>query len=136
MPSRRGPRLAWLLAWAWMTGCFGLGPIDCGFRGTVGGPCNPLAPAPQCGAGQFCSRLEFCTSACVSDSQCRARCSVDADGITRGCRLGDTCNAGTCSSDTGVRCRAGFCQPACGNVLPDGGCDWDLYGPSDYAREE
>lgn len=135
MATRRGRRLTWLIAWAWLTGCFNVGPLDCGFRSPTGGPCNPFASTEQCAAGHFCARVEVCTHACTFDTQCRATCSVNDAGQAVGCPFGDTCRGGVCSSDVGARCLGGVCQPPCTALLSDGGCDWDVYGPSDYAKE-
>jgi hypothetical protein len=136
MATHRGRRLTWLIAWAWLTGCFDLGAVYCGSRSRTGGPCNPLSSKEQCPPGDFCARVEVCTHACTRDDDCRASCSVDDAGQAVGCPFGDTCRDGVCSSDVGVRCLDGVCQPPCPSVLADGGCDWDIYGPSDYAKEK
>lgn len=136
MSVRRGRRLTWLLAWASLTGCLSFGNFECGLRTVTGGSCNPFSTSDQCPVGDFCSRVELCTHACTVDFECRTRCSVDDAGVARGCPLGDRCREGTCSSDLGARCVEGICQPPCTAFLSDGGCDWDVYGPSDYAREK
>jgi hypothetical protein len=125
-------RLWWLLGWAGLTGCFSLGPIDCGLRTTAGGPCDPFSANSQCASGYFCALTETCTQACLVDATCRVPCSADDAGVGFGCAAFEACIEGFCASSRDMRCIDGFCQGNCATPALDGGCDYDVYGPRSF----
>lgn len=124
-------RLWWTLATALFASCFGVGPIDCGFRTSAGATCNPYAETNQCAADLFCARTETCTKACEQTADCRVPCLM-ADGGSQ-CAFLERCVQGFCERSTAMTCVSGFCQGNCSATLEDGGCDYDVYGPSTYA---
>ena len=100
----------------------------------AGGTCDPRNAS--CPANYTCSLAEVCTRPCEQSSDCWVK-------VTDGChytafpgqRLSDggifveTSDDGFCPDTKLIECIDAHCQRAeCG----DGGCDYDLYGPSEF----
>lgn len=103
---------------------------------TFGGPCDPRNS--QCPKGYTCSLAEVCTRTCEQTSDCWMK-------VEDGCPLGNylpgqrlpdggvfsdqSSEDGFCPDSKLMECVSGFCQRLeCAN----GGCDYDIYGPSEY----
>ncbi|MFT3707799.1 MAG: hypothetical protein QM817_09075 [Archangium sp.] len=99
-------------------------------------PCDPRNA--NCPKGYSCALAEICTRRCEQTSDCWVR-------VEDGCRypgylpgqktpdggvFSDQESAdGFCPETKAIECISGYCQqPECA----DGGCDYDLYGPSPY----
>ena len=99
-----------------------------------GGTCDPRGP--NCPRGYSCAMAEICTRACEQTSDCWVP-------VTDGCRsllfpgqrLADggifmeTSEDGFCPESKLMECLEGHCQRV---ECLDGGCDYDLYGPSPF----
>ena len=126
----RVPRLA-LLALLSFGGCYDLG----GCPAAANGSCHPRSS--NCPQGYFCSLAEICTKGCTIDSDCLVNASGGcfSDALP-GMRLPDGGTAtgappedGICPESKSLVCLDGYCQQ---NTCLDGGCDYDLYGPSPF----
>ncbi len=99
----------------------------------AGDPCNPRQF--DCPATYYCSLAEVCTRACADSSECWVK-------VENGCRytylpgqrLPDggafqemATEDGYCPNTKSMACVDGYCQRC-----PEGGCDYDLYGPSPF----
>ncbi|MFO0598753.1 MAG: hypothetical protein U0228_25835 [Myxococcaceae bacterium] len=103
---------------------------------TPGGKCNPRGA--NCPKGYVCAMAEICTRACEQTSDCWVKVADGCryDGYLPGELLPDggvftdqATEDGFCPESKLMTCQAGYCQRfAC----EDGGCDYDLYGPSEY----
>lgn len=100
----------------------------------AGGHCDPRKP--NCPVGYSCGLVEICTRACDQTSDCWVKVE---DGCrsneTPGQRLADggifmeTSDDGFCPETKLMDCLGGYCQRL---ECADGGCDYDLYGPSPF----
>lgn len=110
-------------------GCIDLGACP----SPAGGICDPRKA--NCPKDYYCAIAEVCTKTCVDAGDCWVRTS---DGCREsglpGQRLPDggtfTQGSGTyCPETLSIICQDGYCQnPDC----VDGGCDYDVYGPSPF----
>ena len=99
-----------------------------------GGPCDPRNAS--CPAGYVCALAEICTRACEQTSDCwvkvEAGCyytQFPGERTADGGVFVETSPDGFCPDTKLMECLEGHCQRfECG----DGGCDYDLYGPSEY----
>jgi hypothetical protein len=112
--------------------CLDLG----GCPASANGPCHPRSSI--CPTGYFCALAEICTKACAVDSDCLIDASGGcySDGLP-GMRLpdGGTSNGappadGICPESRSLVCLQGYCQQS--TCREDGGCDYDVYGPSPF----
>lgn len=112
-------------------GCVDLG----GCPAPANGPCHPRSS--NCPSGYVCSLAEICTKACTVDENCLvdAQGGCYSDGLP-GMRLPDGGTStggppadGICPESKSLVCLDGYCQS---NACLDGGCDYDLYGPSPF----
>lgn len=99
-----------------------------------GGKCDPRNF--NCPGGYTCSLAEICTRKCESVSECWVKVEEGCRGIEYpGMRLPDggtfmeTSDEGFCPESRTLACVQGYCQPG---KCADDGCDYDLYGPSEY----
>lgn len=120
----------WIIAA--VLGAFNCTQVAC--PSTVGGSCDPHNA--NCPYSYYCARAEVCTRACEQSSDCWV--SVD-----KGCRSNDlpgqrlpdggvfveTSDDGYCPETRLMECLDGYCQRA---ECVDGGCDYDVYGPSPF----
>lgn len=100
----------------------------------VGGPCDPRDF--NCPTGYYCAQAEVCTKACEQDTDCWVK--VD-DGCRASQLPGQTLPDGgvfvemsadgICPETKAMVCLDGRCQRF---QCLDGGCDYDLYGPSPF----
>jgi hypothetical protein len=100
----------------------------------VGGSCDPRDF--DCPKGYSCGLVEVCTRACSQTSDCWVR-------VADGCRTNElpgqvlpdggvfveSSQDGFCTETLRMVCLEGYCQRA---ACLDGGCDFDLYGPSPF----
>lgn len=100
----------------------------------AGENCNPRSF--DCPPTYTCAMAEICTRACEQTSDCWVK-------VTDGCRFvclpgqrlsdGGVCTEqsddGFCPETRTLECVGGYCQRG---ECADGGCDYDLYGPSDF----
>lgn len=107
-----------------------------GCPASASGPCHPRSS--NCPNGYVCSLAEVCSKACTVNSDCLvdATGGCYSDGLP-GMRLpdGGVSNGappadGICPESKSLVCLGGFCQKEV--CLLDGGCDYDLYGPSPF----
>ena len=102
----------------------------------AGGPCEPRKQ--NCPDGYYCPLAEVCTRTCEQTSDCWVK-------VEKGCRSNavpymqlpdggtfmETPDEGYCPETKRMACLDGYCQrDVC--PLEDGGCDYDLYGPSPF----
>jgi hypothetical protein len=100
----------------------------------AGGTCDPRNPG--CPVQYVCALAEVCTRACEQASDCWVKVE-DGCRYTElpGQRLADggifmeTSDDGFCPETKLMECIEGSCQRA---ECEDGGCDYDLYGPSPF----
>ncbi len=108
---------------------------------TPGGRCDPRAA--NCPANYYCAVAEICTHGCVEAADCWVKVGDGCrfDGYVPGQLQPDggpfmeTSDDGICPESKLLECVGGYCVRAgCarGTVSADGGCDYDVYGPSDY----
>ncbi len=102
---------------------------------SAGGACDPRDF--NCPKDYACGLAEVCTRKCANDMECWVR-------VTDGCRsnalpLMRLPDGGTYTEDTGdgfcpetklMVCLDGYCQRD--TCAVDGGCNYDLYGPSPF----
>jgi hypothetical protein len=100
----------------------------------AGGSCDPSDY--DCPKGYACGLVEQCTHACEQDSDCWV-------SVQDGCRSNilpgqtlpdggvfvETSDDGWCPETKLMVCLEGWCQRV---TCLDGGCDYDLYGPSSF----
>lgn len=100
----------------------------------AGGACNPRNA--DCPAGYTCGLAEFCTRTCEQTSDCWVKVSTGCRYTEfPGQRLADggtfmentESEDGFCPETKVMECIEGYCQRF---SCADGGCDYDLYGPS------
>lgn len=107
-----------------------------------GGRCDPRNK-PDCPKGYACSLAEVCTKACEQASDCWTKVEdgcryvdyVPGQKLPDGGIFTDQSDDGFCPESKLLECTGGFClrtQCVTRRILDDGGCDYDLYGPSDY----
>ena len=99
-----------------------------------GGSCDPRSA--DCPKGYTCAIAEICTRTCEQTADCWTL-------VTDGCRSNslpgqrlpdggvftETSNDGFCPESQLMECLDGYCQRF---ECEDGGCDYDLYGPSAF----
>jgi hypothetical protein len=108
---------------------------------TPGGSCDPRNA--NCPSGYACALSEVCTHPCEQASDCWIP-------VTDGCRYGaylpgqrlpdggmyvEMTEDGYCPDKDTLRCIDGYCQAVAFRGLAcdaDAGCDYDLYGPSEF----
>ncbi len=101
----------------------------------AGGSCDPRLP--NCPATYHCALAEVCTKACEATSDCWVPTSAGCvPGTLPGQRLPDGGLAqeeevvdDICPESRHMACVAGYCQK---EGCADGGCDYDVYGPSPF----
>ncbi len=100
----------------------------------AGGTCDPRNA--NCPKGYGCAVAEVCTRTCEQTSDCWLSVTDGCRGTTLpGMRLPDggvfteEVGDGFCPESKIMVCLAGYCQR---DVCLDGGCDYDLYGPSTF----
>ncbi len=101
----------------------------------AGRSCDPRNP--NCPADYSCALAEICTRACEQTSECWVKvengCRSDyypGQRLPDGGTFQDATNEdGFCPETKLLECIEGHCQLA---ECADGGCDYDLYGPSPY----
>lgn len=118
----------WLGLFIMVVGC------DQACPSPAGGKCDPRKA--NCPPGYTCALAEICTRACEQTSECWVKVE---DGCrpneTPGQRLQDggvfqeTSDDGFCPETKLMECIDSRCQFF---YCADGGCDRDLYGPSDF----
>ena len=101
----------------------------------VGGACDPRDA--NCPPNYYCAMAEVCTRHCDASVDCWIK-------VTDGCRNNtlpgerlpdggvfvEASDDGYCSETKAMVCLDGYCQR---DTCPeDGGCDYDLYGPSPF----
>lgn len=101
----------------------------------AGEACDPRHA--DCPKGYVCALAEICTHACEQSSDCWIK-------VTDGCRTNElygmklpdggvftetATEDGFCPDSKLLECVSGYCQEA---RCLDGGCEYDLYGPSEY----
>ncbi|MDX2011482.1 MAG: hypothetical protein SFW67_14885 [Myxococcaceae bacterium] len=102
----------------------------------AGGPCEPRKQ--NCPDGYYCPLAEVCTRTCEQTSDCwvpvEKGCRSDGVPFMRlpdGGTFTETQDDGFCPETRRMVCLGGFCQKdTC--PLEDGGCDYDVYGPSPF----
>jgi hypothetical protein len=100
----------------------------------AGGPCDPRNF--QCPKDFYCAAAEVCTRRCTQATDCWVRV---ADGCLSNTLPGMTLPdggvyveasaGGYCPETLSLVCLDGYCQHG---ACLDGGCDYDLYGPSPF----
>lgn len=97
-------------------------------------PCDPRNA--NCPSGYTCALAEICTRTCEQTSDCwvpvSAGCRSDYLPLMRlpdGGTFTEDSEDGFCPDSKIAECIAGYCQHT---TCADGGCDYDLYGPSDF----
>lgn len=121
-------RLRLVLLFAAFVGCNSACPS------VVGGACDPRDA--NCPAGYYCAMAEVCTRRCDASVDCWIKTSDGCrSNMLPGQRLPDggvfveVSDDGYCTESKAMACVEGYCQrEACG----DGGCEYDLYGPSPF----
>jgi hypothetical protein len=101
----------------------------------AGGPCDPRNF--QCPRDYYCAQAEVCTRHCTQAEDCWVKVTDGClSNILPGMSLPDggvyveSSANGYCPETVVLVCLGGYCQrPVC---LEDGGCDYDLYGPSPF----
>lgn len=100
----------------------------------VGGACDPRDA--NCPKGYFCALAEVCTRRCEATKDCWVKVDDGCRSNTLpGQRLADggvfveSTDDGFCAESKEMVCLEGYCQRA---ACLDGGCDYDLYGPSPF----
>lgn len=102
----------------------------------AGGPCEPRKQ--NCPEGYYCPLTEVCTRTCEQSMDCwvkvAAGCRSNAVPYMRlpdGGVFMETMDDGYCPETKRLVCVGGYCQnDTC--AFDDGGCDYDLYGPSPF----
>jgi len=129
-PSPRGTGRRWLWLAVLAVGCTQVDACP----SPAGGACDPRNF--HCPQGYVCALAEVCTRHCTQASDCWVKVSEGClSNLLPGQLLPDggvyveTSVDGFCPETTALVCLSGYCQkPAC----QDGGCDYDLYGPSPF----
>lgn len=101
----------------------------------TGGTCDPRDP--KCPTDYYCALAEVCTRHCQQTSDCWVSAANGCVSSTLpGQRLPDGGSAdegptpdGFCADSKRMACLDGYCQR---EGCLDGGCDYDLYGPSPF----
>ena len=101
----------------------------------AGGSCEPRHE--NCPVGYYCALAEVCTRTCEQTSDCWVRaeqgCRPDLLPFQRlpdGGTFQETVDdAGICPETKRLEFLEGYCQLS---TCADGGCDYDLYGPSPF----
>lgn len=127
-------RLFWWSVIAFVSCATPLGQGSC--PAPAGGHCEPRKQ--NCPQGYYCPLTEICTRTCEQTSDCWLRvetgCRSDAVPFMRlpdGGTYTEVQDEGYCPESRRMVCLGGYCQrDEC--VLLDGGCDYDLFGPSPF----
>ena len=117
-----------LLLVAFFAGCTNACPS------MVGGACDPRNA--NCPTGYSCALAEVCTRHCDASSDCWTKVGDGCrSNMMPGQRLSDggvfveTTDDGFCAESKQMLCLDAYCQR---DVCADGGCDYDIYGPSPF----
>jgi hypothetical protein len=101
---------------------------------TVGGSCEPRNA--NCPSGYSCALAEICTRTCEQTSDCWVPVSAGCHSnyypgmiLPDGGTYTEQSEDGFCTDSKVMECIAGYCQRG---ECADGGCDYDLYGPSPF----
>jgi hypothetical protein len=101
---------------------------------TVGGTCDPRSA--NCPSGYTCALAEICTRTCEQTSDCWVPVSAGCRSnyfpgqlLPDGGTYTEQSEDGFCPESKVMECISGYCQRA---ECADGGCDYDLYGPSPF----
>ncbi len=100
----------------------------------AGGACDPREA--NCPKNYYCAVAEVCTRSCAEDHDCWIR-------VDDGCRpstfpgmsladggiANESSDDGYCAETKALSCFEGYCQYV---ACADGGCDYDVYGPSPF----
>ena len=100
----------------------------------AGGKCDPRDP--NCPPGYVCAMAEICTRTCEQTSDCWIKVeegcrytSLPGQRLPDGGVFMETSDDGFCPETKLMECLEGHCQHF---ECADGGCDYDLYGPSPF----
>jgi hypothetical protein len=133
-PVKRSPALVCLL----LAGCF---TQQASCPSPPGGRCDPRNA--DCPKGYACAMAEVCTKTCEQTSDCYTKVEdgcrytgyLPGSTLPDGGVFNDQIDDGFCPESKLVECTNGFClRTRCESrrFLDDGGCDYDLYGPSEF----
>lgn len=99
-----------------------------------GGPCNP--DSAKCPKSYHCAKAEICTKPCEEARDCWVRVEdgcyyerLPGQLMADGGPFTETSDEGFCPDTRSMACVDGYCQRG---ECADGGCDLDLYRPSEF----
>lgn len=126
----RGGSLRWLWLAAFAAGCTQVSACP----SPAGGACDPRNFT--CPAGYTCALAEVCTRHCTQASDCWVKVSdgclsntLPGELLPDGGVYVESSPDGYCTDTKSLVCLDGYCQKG---ACLDGGCDYDLYGPSPF----